>query len=49
VGRPSAHREQRKAEIRKLMQRPRTLQRLQQADDLFAQYADRATTSMSQS
>jgi len=49
VGRPSAHREQRKAEIRSLMQRPRTLQRLQQADDLFAQYADRATTSMSQS
>lgn len=48
VGRPSPQRDQRKAEIRTMMQRPRTVQRLREAEDLYAQYADLASTALRQ-
>jgi hypothetical protein len=38
VGRPSARREERKSEIRALMQRRRTMRLLREADDLYDRY-----------
>ena len=43
VGRPSADRERRKAEVRRLMERPRTQALLGRAEEMFAAYAARAT------
>lgn len=42
VGRPSADRERRKAEVRRLMERPRTQSLLGRAEEVFAAYAARA-------
>ena len=39
VGRPSAEREQRKGEVLALMQRPRTLERVRQAQSVYDRYA----------
>lgn len=41
VGRPSVAREQRKAEVRRLMDRPRTQALLAQADEIYAAYVAR--------
>ncbi|MGH3470681.1 MAG: hypothetical protein ACRDPG_01375 [Nocardioidaceae bacterium] len=45
VGRPSMHRDERRREIRGLMQSPRTLSLLRQAEAVFTDYAARAHTS----
>ncbi len=42
VGRPSADRERRKAEVRRLMERPRTQALLGRAEEVFAAYVARA-------
>jgi hypothetical protein len=43
VGRPSASRQQRKAELESLLEDPRAARLLQEADALYEQYAARAT------